>query len=133
DLKTAQESLSATPYIYIDIDDSKGAGAVNYGTAGRLISLVYYEEPYRERATIVLDNHDRALDPGTLDLRGQYFEIGYGYNTTSGDKYSLTPGLWVKSQHAYSSEGVTICVLECEGIDPPIGYSKPLSSKACSV
>ncbi|GAG58971.1 unnamed protein product, partial [marine sediment metagenome] len=81
-----------------------------------LISLVYYEEPYRERATIVLDNHDRALDPGTLDLRGQYFEIGYGYNTTSGDKYSLTPGLWVKSQHAYSSEGVTICVLECEGI-----------------
>ncbi|GAH64790.1 unnamed protein product, partial [marine sediment metagenome] len=46
DLKVAQESLSATPYIYICID------GVDYSS--RLLQLEHHEEPYRERATIVL-------------------------------------------------------------------------------
>ena len=117
DLKTAQESLSATPYIYISIN------SVNYGTAGRLISYEWIEEPYRDRAIIVLDNHDRALDPDTLDLRGYALSIGNGYNTASGNRYcgdgagtDGTPTLWVKSQHCVSMEGKAVCILMCEGM-----------------
>lgn len=115
DLKTAQESLSNTPYVYIYINST------DYSS--RLISLEHVEEPYRDRATIVLDNHDRALDPGTVDLRGKSFAIGYGYNTTSGNKYTGdgagtdgVPTLWVKSQCAVSMEGRSVCILECEGM-----------------
>ena len=117
DLKTAQEAASTTPYIYMSIN------SVDYGTDNRLISFEWIEEPYRDSAIIVLDNSDRALDPGTLDLRGYPFFIGTGYNTTSGNRYcgdgsgtDGTPTLWVKSQNAVSMEGRAICILECEGM-----------------
>ena len=126
DLKTAQELVSNTPYIVISINDVGGAGAVDYGTGNAsnpLISFEWIEEPYRERATIVIDNSNRGLDPGTLDLRGSSFFIGTGYNTTSGNKYcgdgagsTATPTLWVKSQHTTSIEGKVVCVLTCEGM-----------------
>ncbi len=115
DLKTAQESASNTPYIYIYINST------DYSS--RLLSLEHVEEPYRDRATIILDNSDRTLDPGTVDLRGKEFSIGYGYNTTSGNRYcgdgdgtDGTPTLWVKSQHISSLEGESVCVLSCEGV-----------------
>ena len=118
DLKTAQETLASTPYIKITIN------SVQYGTdSDKLISLEHIEEPYRDRATIVLDNSDRSLDPGTVDLRGYPFSIGYGYVTTSTNKYcgdgagsDGTPTLWVKSQHTVSMEGKSVCVLTCEGM-----------------
>jgi len=127
DLKTAQEALSSTPYVYIGINDSGGAGVVNYGTANAsnpLLALEHREEPYRETATIVIDNSNRGLDPGTLDLRGQSFAIGYGYkdansvNRYTGDGAGTAgmPTLWVKSQHVTSMEGKVVCILNCEGM-----------------
>ena len=118
DLKTAQESLSSTPYIYLLIN------SVDYGTdSGRLISFEWIEEPYRDRATIVLSNHDRSLDLDTLDLTGGSFTIGTGYNTASGNRYNGdgdgtdgNPTLWVKAQHITSLEGQSICILYCEGM-----------------
>lgn len=106
DLKTAQEALSSTPYIYIYINDT------DYSS--RLLQLEHHEEAYRERAVIVLDNHDLALND--VNLLGKYFEIGYGYSTASGNRYSLTPGLWVKSQHFVSLAGKLVCILRCEGM-----------------
>lgn len=126
DLKTAQELVSHTPYIVISINDVDGAGAVDYGTGNAtnpLISFEWIEEPYRDSAIIVIDNSNRGLDPGTLDLRGSSFFIGTGYNTTSGNKYcgdgagsTATPTLWVKTQHVTSMEGKVVCVLGCEGM-----------------
>ena len=126
DLKTAQELVSHTPYIVISIDDVGGAGAVDYGTGNAtnpLLSFEWIEEPYRDRAVIVIDNSNRGLDPGTLDLRGSSFFIGTGYVTASTNRYcgdgdgtDATPTLWVKSQHVTSIEGKVVCILHCEGM-----------------
>ncbi len=108
DLKTAQETAANTPYVYVNINST------DY--TSRLLSLEHIEEPYRDRATLMLENTDRSLDPGTTDLRGKSFSIGYGYNTTSGDRYSSAPILWVKSQYSISLEGRLVCILEAEGM-----------------
>jgi hypothetical protein len=86
--------------------------------------LEHVEEPYRETATIRLDNHDRALDPANTgaDFRGCAFTIGYGYVAPSGNMYlgdgtnPAMPNLWVKSQHITSVEGKVVCDLVCEGM-----------------
>ena len=70
DLKTAQETAASTPYIYIYINGT------DY--TARLLSLEHIEEPYRDRATLMLENTDRSLDPTAVDLRGKSFSIGYG-------------------------------------------------------
>ena len=115
DLKTAQESAARTQYIYLEIN------SIDYSS--KLIALEHIEEPYRDRATIILDNSDRTLDPSTVDLRGEEFSIGYGYVTGSGNRYcgdgdgtAGTPTLWVKSQLITSLEGESVCVLFCEGM-----------------
>lgn len=115
DLKTAQETLASTSYIFLNINST------DY--TSRLLQLEHVEEPYRETATIILRNEDRALDPGTVDLRGQVFTLGYGYNTTSGNRYcgdgagtEGMPNLYVKSQYSISLEGKNVCVLECTGV-----------------
>ena len=105
-LKAAQEATSVTPYVRVVI------GGVDY--SGRILQLEHHEEPYRDRATLVLRNDDRALDD--VDLRGEYFEIGYGCVTGSGNEYSNAPGLWVKSQQFTSAEGTLVCRLGCEGM-----------------
>ncbi len=112
DLITAQQSGAANPYIYININST------DYSS--RLLSLEHIEEPYRDRAVIVLANSDRHFNSN--DLRGKSFSIGYGYNTTSGNRYTgdgsgseAMPTLWVKSQSMVSMEGELVCLLECEG------------------
>ncbi len=112
DLLTAQVSGAADPFINLNINST------DYSS--RLISLEHIEEPYRDRATIVLANSDNHFDG--VNLRGKSFTIGYGYTTTSGDRY-LGDGdgndgistLWVKSQSLVSMEGELVCLLECEG------------------
>jgi hypothetical protein len=112
-LTTAQEAITNTSYIYLNINST------DYSS--RLLSLEHVEEPYREQAIIVLDNHDRALDIDTVDLRGKQFYIGYGYVTTSGNEYlgdgtnTAMPNLWVKTQHTTSVEGKVVCVLTATG------------------
>ena len=114
DLLTAQQSGAANPFIHLEINN------INY--THRLISLTHKEEPYRDRATIVLTNSDHHFDSTTNDLRGKAFSIGYGYTTISGDRYcgdgdgsDGTPTLWVKSQSMVSMEGKLVCILDCEG------------------
>lgn len=114
-LKAAQVAGSKTPYVDITI------GGTNYWS--RLIALEHIEEPYRERASIVLDNSDRALDSYNVDLTGQSFVIRYGYTWDSvnyylGDGNGSDDGttLWVKYQDVTSFEGKSLCLLECEGM-----------------
>jgi len=111
DLITAQQSGAADPFIYLSINST------NYSS--RLISLEHIEEPYRGAAVIVLANSDRHFY--TTNLKGKAFTIGYGYVTTSGNRYcgdgsgsGAMPTLWVKTQSMVSMEGELVCILECE-------------------
>ena len=112
DLITSQQSGTANPYIYLEIN------SIDYSS--RLISLQDVQEPYRDTATIVLANSDRYFDG--VNLLGKSFTIGYGYVTDSGNRYcgdsagsEATPTLWVKSQSMVSMEGKAVCILYCEG------------------
>lgn len=111
-LKTAQEGTAKVPYIRIYIN------SVDYSS--RLLFLEHIEEPYRDRALLILRNNDRAFD--AVDLTGRSFQIGYGYTTGEGDEYcgdgnnDGTPTLWVKNQQIVSSEGQVVCQLYCEGM-----------------
>jgi len=105
-LEAAQKSTAATPYIHIEI------GGTDYSS--RLLQIEHHEEAYRERAVVVLRNNDSVLSD--IDLRGEYFEIGYGHDTSLGKEYKDTAGLWVKSQQIVSLEGQLVCVLQCEGM-----------------
>ena len=112
DLLAAQTSGAADPYIYLNINST------NY--TPRLVALEHIEEPYRDRAVIILANSDRHFND--TDLRGKSFTIGYGYTCSgSTDRYlgegsnPAMPTLWVKSQSMVSMEGELVCILECEG------------------
>lgn len=112
DLITAQKSGAADPFIYLNINST------NYSS--RLISFEWIEEPYRDRATIVLANSDRHFN--ATSLIGKSFTIGTGYVTSSTNKYcgdgagsGANPTLWVKSQSMVSMEGELVCILYCEG------------------
>lgn len=114
DLVTAQKSGAADPFHYLSINST------DY--ASRLISYEWIEEPYRDRATIVLANSDRHFNASANDLRGKSFTIGTGYVTSSTNKYcgdgagsEANPTLWVKSQSMVSMEGELVCILYCEG------------------
>lgn len=114
DLITAQKSGAADPYIYLYINPT------DYSS--RLIAFEWTEEPYRDRATIVLANSDRHFDASANNLLGKSFTIGTGYVTASGNKYcgdgagsEANPTLWVKSQSMVSLEGEAVCILYAEG------------------
>ncbi|MFA5384140.1 MAG: hypothetical protein WC364_05675 [Eubacteriales bacterium] len=105
-----QSDVSKIPYIRIYIN------SVDYSS--RLLYLEHHEEPYRERATIGLSNRDGTFDD--LDLDGEEFEIGYGYDTTdhggSATDYVPTATLWVKSHSIISVQGERIYQIYAEGM-----------------
>jgi len=112
DLVTAQQSGATDPYIYLSINST------DYSS--RLLALEHTEEPYRNQATLILTNSDRHFD--SVSLLGKSFTIGYGYVTSSGNRYcgdgdgtEAMPTLWVKSQSQVSMEGKLVCILYCEG------------------
>ena len=119
-LLAAQQAASRTPAIRILIN------GVNYSS--RLLLLEHREEPYRDEATIVLNNSDRGLYSVSLptsNLMGYRFRIAYGYYTGeivaepngdgAGNEYVETADLWVKTQQIVSEEGHNVCILGCQG------------------
>ena len=112
DLITAQQSGAADPYIYLSINST------DYSS--RIVSIEHREEPMRNTAVFILANSDRHFNG--VNLRGKSFSPGYGYVTSSGNKYcgdgagsEAMPTLWVKSQSMVSMEGKLVCILYCEG------------------
>jgi hypothetical protein len=105
-----QEDPSKTPYISVEINGTE------YWS--RLLYLEHNEEPYRERAVIGLSNRDGALD--NVNLKGQEFEIGYGYDSSgNGGSATDTVGtatLWVKSIQKISKGGERIYQIYAEGM-----------------
>ena len=120
DLLAAQQATGRKPAIRININ------SVDYSS--RLLLLEHHEEPYRDYATIILNNADRGLDSvstGTTNLLGRRFRIAYGHYTGqtvaepngdgAGNEYVDSADLWVKSQQMVSSEGQLVVQLYCEG------------------
>lgn len=108
--KAAQESASATPYVFVRIDSA------DYSSdTGKLLGIEHHELPYTSDAVIILRNDDRSLDD--VDLVGQDVGVAYGHVTDVGNEYEdMTSRLYVKSQQFHSFEGKCICVLQCEGV-----------------
>ena len=131
-LLAAQKGSGATPYIRLVFTDPD-SNETDYSS--RLLQLEHREEPYHEEATLILRNDDLAIS----DLTGQWVEIGYGHTTGSGNEYSSTARLWVKSYLPISLEGKLIVILHLEGMwtilseqllligDPPL-YSSEYST-----
>ena len=117
ELQAEQEAVSNTPYTRIYVNDT------DY--SDRLLYNEHHEEAYRDRATVILRNDDRALDIATVDLTGKFFRIGYGHITgeavaePNGNndtaEYAYAAPLWVKNQWVTSMEGIVVCQLYCTG------------------
>lgn len=120
ELLAAQMATKRKPYKKVVIN------SIDYSS--RVLFIEHHEEPYRDWATIILDNHDRGLDAvatATTNLLGYRFRIGNGHYTgnnvaepdgdNAGHEYSYSADLWVKKQQMISSPGQLVCQLYCEG------------------
>lgn len=90
---------------------TKGASTYTY-EKDRILPSGHDEEPYSHRATIVLDNHDGALDD--IDLKGFKGILSYGA-VASGEEYSATAPVWVIDQQFDSAPNKLTCTLELQG------------------
>ena len=113
----AQQLLDTrTPYIGLTFTSPDGGTTYDYsvtnGTTDRTLSIDHTEMPYTSGATIVLDNHDRAVP----DLRGYWVQPDYGDVTGSGNEGEETARLWVKKQNESSAPGQLQVSLELEGM-----------------
>ena len=109
-LLIAQQGAKRKPYIRVIIN------GIDY--SGRVLFVEHHEEPYKEWATIRLDNSDRALNAlatESSNLLGFSFRIGYGYVTEVANEYSESADIWVKTQTMVSRAGKLYCELFCTG------------------
>jgi len=79
----------------------------------RILDSLHTEEPYSQKATLVLDNSDKTLT--ALALQGFGAVISYGAVTPAGDEVSAAAPLWVTGQQLESSPGKLDCTLELVG------------------
>ena len=133
DLQAAQDLVNQTPYVALVFTNPDGTITKDYSSdSGALLTVEHTEEPYNAYATIILKNEDDAI----VDVTGYWVEIGWGYNTTSGNRSSGISRLWVKRQMELSAEGQKMVILELEDMwtmmaeqlirigDPPL-YANP--------
>lgn len=125
DLTTAQQSASATPYILLSFRSRDGLTTRTYSTAdatnrvarvnmseGRLggeLNVSGSQIPYS--AIIRLSDDNNAL--AALDWKGYRLDIGWGFNTASGNRYSEGPPLYVHLARTVSAQGVRYLELIC--------------------
>ncbi len=110
-LKAAQRAESIDALIKIVL--THGASSYTY-TRDRILDINHPEEPYSQRAKLVLDNSDKALND--IDLKGYKGVLSKGAITSAGEEYSATAPLWVIAQTFNSSPDVLDCVLSLVGI-----------------
>jgi hypothetical protein len=96
-----------------------GATTYTYEAGVRVLVLDHKEEPFSQKATVLLDNKDNALS--SLDLKGYKAVISYGAKTSAGDEYSACAPLWVIPQQLDSGRGADSawsldCTLQLKGI-----------------
>lgn len=109
-LLAAQKAYSKNPLYKLVL--TKGATTYTYDVE-RILPSAHDEEPYSHRATIVLSNHDQALND--IDLKGYKGILSYGAITTIGEEYSATAPVWVIDQQFDSNPNKLTCTLELVG------------------
>jgi len=105
-LLAAQKSASMNPLYKIVL--TKGATSYTHDKA-RILPSAHDEEPYSNKATIVLSNHDGALDD--IDFKGYKGVISYGAISSAGEEYSATAPLWVVDPQFDSDPNKLTCTL----------------------
>lgn len=110
-LEAAQEAETIDPLVKIVL--THGASSYTY-TRDHILDRNHPEEPYSQKATVILDNSDGALT--ALALQGYKGVLSYGAITSIGEEYSATAPLWVISHRFNSSPGTLDCVLSLIGI-----------------
>jgi len=85
------------------------------------------EDPWRQEAAIILNNHDKALN--AIDFSGYKAVIGYGFSAT-GDEYADCAPLWVIPQSFRSAPDVTglTCTLKAVGLPDLLFYDRANAS-----
>ena len=113
DLATAQKSATRTPYVRLAFTRS-GESSYTYTTADSpnlIVAVRYTPEAFNTYAIVILNNSALTLP----DLEGYLLELGFGYNTASGNRYEQMSRLWVKKQRLISKGGDVNTLLYLEG------------------
>ena len=109
-LKAEQAKYTMSPLVRIVL--TLGETEYTY-TSDRILDILHTEEPYSQKATLVLDNADYTFND--LALQGFGAVISYGAFTPAGNEYSATAPLWVIGQKLESVPGKLDCTLELVG------------------
>ncbi len=97
-------------------------------TKTRILYIKRTEEPYSQKATVILDNADGSLD--ALALHGYKGVISFGATTTDGDEYSAFAPLWVVPHQFDSGETSLVHRLELIGIPDMLAEDRASGSYA---
>ena len=125
DLTTAQQSATRTPYMRLEFRSRNRITTRTYTTndgVNRIVEVAMAEGrfngalvspglPYPISALVRLQDHDSTLN--ALEWRGMRLDIGWGFNTASGFRYSEGPPQFVARQRAVSAEGQMYLELHC--------------------
>ena len=113
DLTSAQVAANRTPYVRLHFTLS-GESTYTYTTADSpnlIIAVRFTEEAFNTYGIVILNNSALTLP----DLEGYLLELGFGYNTDSGNRYEQMSRMWVKSQRLISKSGDINTILYLEG------------------
>ena len=117
----AAQKQQNIPALWRIVLSKTGATTQTY-TKSRILDIMQEEQPYSQRAEVLLDNHDNALT--SIDFRGYKGIISYGITTSVGEEYSPTAPLWVIGQELESSRGRLVCLLQLIGIPNLLGEDR---------
>jgi len=122
-LLIAQQAKSLTPLIKVVL--THGVNSYTYGR-DRILDLNHPEEPFSQKAELVLDNSDGVLTD--IDLQGFEGVISYGVLTKDGEEYSACAPMKVLSQNF----GTTMTKMDCRfslfGIPNQMAYDEASAS-----
>ena len=111
-LTVAQQAQSATPLIKITLSHSGDDDIVL--REDRILDINHTEEPYSQKADLLLDNSDGYFTDKALQGWGAVF--GYGFLTKVGEEYLACAPLWVMAPTFSSAPGKLTCSLSLIGI-----------------
>lgn len=111
-LQGAQEGVNIPALVKIVL--TKAGEDTQTFEEDRILSVKFSQESFSQKATVVLDNSDNALDD--IDLQAFQGVISLGATTSEGAEYSAQPYLWAISQTFNSAQDHLTCSLELIGI-----------------
>ena len=127
-LETAQQAATRTPYIQLDFKSRNRVTSFSYATTDSPNRILYVRQaegrfdglisvpgsPIPISVIVRLADHDNSLI--TTEMRGYRVDIGWGYNTASGNEVSYGPPVFVIRKRNVSEQGVRFVELYCASL-----------------